>query len=187
MKPIRSSQRNPVGETAACPPARGSSAHRPGRRIVHRYTQNLTAPPERVFPLICPVREADWLHDWAYDMVFSSTGVAEKGCVFLTGAGEPDEDVWVISTHDPARHLVEMTRISRADYVCLIRVALAEAGSGARAEISYTFTALSERGSRVIEERHSPQRFHEMVTLWERSMNHYLQTGRCLAPDPAST
>ena len=30
-------------------------------RVTRRYTQHLDAPAAEVFPLICPVREAEWL------------------------------------------------------------------------------------------------------------------------------
>ena len=32
-----------------------------GNRVVHEFIQTNPAAPERVFPLLCPVREADWL------------------------------------------------------------------------------------------------------------------------------
>ena len=32
-----------------------------GNRVVHEFTQTNPAAPEKVFPLLCPVREADWL------------------------------------------------------------------------------------------------------------------------------
>lgn len=30
-------------------------------RVSHTYRQRLKAPPEQVFPLLCPVREKEWL------------------------------------------------------------------------------------------------------------------------------
>jgi hypothetical protein len=32
-----------------------------GNRVVHEFTQTNPAAPEKVFPLLCPVREGDWL------------------------------------------------------------------------------------------------------------------------------
>ena len=37
------------------------------------------APPDRVFPLLCPVREYDWIDGWECRMVYAETGVAELG------------------------------------------------------------------------------------------------------------
>jgi hypothetical protein len=33
-------------------------------RITRRHTQHIEAPPEHVFPLLCPVGEEDWLDGW---------------------------------------------------------------------------------------------------------------------------
>jgi hypothetical protein len=50
-------------------------------RIIRSYTQHIEARPEDVFPLLCPVREADWLAGWmdGLEMVHSGSGLAEDG------------------------------------------------------------------------------------------------------------
>ena len=54
------------------------------QRVTHQFTQTNFAPPETVFPLLCPVREADWVPGWQYRLIYSKSGVAEAGCVFIT-------------------------------------------------------------------------------------------------------
>ena len=54
------------------------------RRVTHEYIQTNAASPERVFPLLCPVREADWIPGWRYKLIYSESGVAELGCIFAT-------------------------------------------------------------------------------------------------------
>ena len=46
-------------------------------RVARSYTQRLVAEPSAVFPLLCPVREADWIEDWDPICVFSNSGTAE--------------------------------------------------------------------------------------------------------------
>jgi hypothetical protein len=53
-------------------------------RVTRTYTQRLQAPPERVFPLLCPVREADWLERWDPAFVVTASGFVEPDCVFVT-------------------------------------------------------------------------------------------------------
>ncbi len=53
-------------------------------RVSWCYTQHLDAPPELVFPLLCPVRETEWVIDWKPKVVFSESGLAEADCVFIT-------------------------------------------------------------------------------------------------------
>jgi hypothetical protein len=40
-----------------------------GKRVVHEYKQHNVAPPEKVFPLLCPVREGDWAPGWKYRLI----------------------------------------------------------------------------------------------------------------------
>ncbi|MCI0541884.1 MAG: hypothetical protein L0Z50_42350, partial [Verrucomicrobiales bacterium] len=54
------------------------------KRASHSYRQRLAASPAKVFPLLCPVREAEWANGWMPGRVISSSGVAERDCVFLT-------------------------------------------------------------------------------------------------------
>src|SRR5882672_10992531 len=53
-------------------------------RASHTYRQRLCASPAKVFPLLCPVREAEWADGWLPELVISSSGVAECACVFIT-------------------------------------------------------------------------------------------------------
>ena len=46
------------------------------------FKQLNNAEPEKVFPLLCPVREKDWLDGWNYKMIYSKSGLIEKNCVF---------------------------------------------------------------------------------------------------------
>ena len=39
---------------------------------------------DRVFPLLCPVRENEWLPYWSCEIIHSDSGKAEKDCVFIT-------------------------------------------------------------------------------------------------------
>ena len=55
------------------------------RRMVRSYRQTIDASPEIVFPLLCPVREAEWLDGWEFTMIYSVSGSMEKGAVFSTG------------------------------------------------------------------------------------------------------
>ena len=57
------------------------------KRVTRTYTQQLVAEPSAVFPLLCPVREADWIDGWGSISVIAQSGVAERDCVFVTAAG----------------------------------------------------------------------------------------------------
>ena len=57
------------------------------RRIKHSFTQSIKGTPEQVFPLLCPVRETDWIPGWTTDWVISNSGLAEQNCIFQMKMG----------------------------------------------------------------------------------------------------
>ncbi len=70
-------------------------------RLVKEYTHRVAASKDRVFPLLCPKRECDWLDGWSYEMVHSESGFAELDCVFRTNFPEMGQAIWVVSRYDP--------------------------------------------------------------------------------------
>ncbi len=39
-------------------------------RVVKSDTMNLCAAPADLFPLLCPVREYEWIEPWSCDMAY---------------------------------------------------------------------------------------------------------------------
>jgi len=60
----------------------------------------VAGPPRDVFPLLCPVREHDWIPHWSGELIYSDSGVAELGCVFRTTASA-GEETWTVSRYQP--------------------------------------------------------------------------------------
>lgn len=145
-------------------------------RVSRSYTQQLCAPPEEVFPLLCPVRETEWVNDWHPSVVFSQSGVAETDCVFVT-PGVPDDSLWVIIDHDPVAHRLEMLKLIPGIAVGRISIALAaKDDGGSSADITYAYTSLGDHGDRALAE-FSETHFNSFMDTWERELNHFLQTG----------
>jgi hypothetical protein len=44
----------------------------------------IAADPQKVFPLLCPVREYEWIEPWQCRVRYSESGVAENNCIFET-------------------------------------------------------------------------------------------------------
>ncbi|MBW2468639.1 MAG: hypothetical protein JRE62_05025, partial [Deltaproteobacteria bacterium] len=38
------------------------------KRVTRQYVQTIDAAPSEVHALICPVKEAEWLEGWDYDL-----------------------------------------------------------------------------------------------------------------------
>ena len=109
---------------------------------VLRSEMRLSAAPERVFPLLCPVREAEWLPGWHAEVLHSASGVAELGCVFRTRDEGGPERVWTITRHDPAAGIVQFAQFLAGLCVIRLEIVLRPDGPGTRAEWTYTVAAL---------------------------------------------
>ncbi len=148
------------------------------RRTMEGTTRH-PAPPGAVFPLLCPVRERDWLEGWDAKIVYSESGVAEPGCVFTTAKPEGVLDVWAVSRHDLREGIVEFVVVSTGLYVMTLEIALRPEPEGTSSVWRRTFTALTPEGERAIAAMEDDQHGQRIAHL-EASINHYLRTGSML-------
>ena len=145
-------------------------------RVSRSYTQQLGAGPDRVFELLCPVRETEWVNDWRPKVVFTESGLAEPGCVFITPS-VPEDALWLMTEYDRGRHRLQIVKMIPGVVVGTIDIDLKAAGSDAcEADITYAYTALSDHGDRALEE-FTEAHFESFMKTWERELNHYLETG----------
>lgn len=148
-------------------------------RVVRSYVQKLVAPPDKVLPLLCPVREADWIEGWDPRLVLSESGVAERDCVFVTAA-EPRDAIWMVTRLEPASGRVEMVKITPEVTACVLRIAVnATAVGGSEALVTYSHTSLGPRGDEFVA-AFTEEFYLGFMQDWERRLNHYLRTGEKL-------
>jgi len=153
-------------------------------RATHTYRQTLHAPPANVFPLLCPVREAEWADDWLPELVISSSGIAERDCVFIT----PDKSgkaIWYITRYEPARWFIEMLKILPEMTACRLEIQLSENGDECFADVTYSHTSIGSAGDEFIT-RFTADDYKKSMQAWEKALNHYLTTGRLSADDDAA-
>jgi hypothetical protein len=151
-------------------------------RVTRSYTQTLAGPPEEVFPLLCPVRELDWVNGWNPDLVVTESGFSELDCVFVT-PGTPEDAVWVVTRHDSDRWHLELLKLIPGVVVGKIVIRLEAIAEGTSADVSYTYTALSPHGEAAID-GFTQEHFDRFMKAWEEELNHYLLTGEKLTRSP---
>ena len=150
------------------------------KRITSEYRQKINATPEKVFPLLCPVREAEWLNGWQYNMIYSESGLVEEGAVFSTPYEGEVDTVWIVTKHDSKTHEVEFTRFTHNSRTCLLKIAVKPKDKNSSyVDISYTYTSITPAGNDFID-NFTEAVFLEAVTFWEKSMNYFLETGERL-------
>jgi hypothetical protein len=150
------------------------------KRITRNYVQRIQAAPSVVHALICPVREAEWLDGWDYRLIFSHSGLAEKGCVFTSRIPGEKDTIWLITRRDDAACETHFARITPDSRVAEVTVRIDDGGEQTcHVNISYTITALTEAGNTFID-NFTEENFVNDMKFWEATMNHYLKTGKAL-------
>jgi len=147
-------------------------------RVTRTYTQQLVAEPSKVFPLLCPVREADWIEDWDPLVVLSQSGVAEPDCVFLTEAS-PSNAIWYITRHELSTDFVEMIKITPTVTTCKLSIQLRPVEGGSEARITYSHTSLGPEGDTFVAS-FTEEHYQQFMRDWEARINHYLSKGSIL-------
>lgn len=147
-------------------------------RATRTYTQKLVAEPSKVFPLLCPVREADWVEGWDPLVVFSASGVAEVDSVFITEAS-PSNAIWYITRHEPGNGFVEMIKITPSVTACKLTIQLHPVAGGSEATITYAHTSLGPEGDALVAS-FTEEHYRQFMRDWEARINHYLLHGSAL-------
>jgi len=147
-------------------------------RATHTYRQSLCASPAKVFPLLCPVREAEWADGWLPELVISSSGVAERDCVFIT-ADKLEKTIWYITRHEPERWFVEMLKILAGVTACRLEIQLSENGDGCFADVTYSHTSMGAAGDEFVT-KFTADAYKKSMQAWEKALNHFLTTGQLL-------
>lgn len=151
----------------------------PPVRARHSYLQRLVRPPREVFPLLCPVREAEWIPGWAPRLVLSNSGTAEGGAVFIT-PGEP-EAVWTVTRYEPPERIA-FIKVTPGVTVGQVGIVLRpDADGGTYADVTYAYTSLGTPEGDAAVAAFTADAYGEAMKLWERRLNHFLGTGTMLA------
>jgi hypothetical protein len=140
------------------------------------YEMSARAPREKVFPLLCPVREYDWLPGWRCRMIHSASGVAESGCVFETDLPGREEMIWVVTRYEPPER-IQYTIFKPGSHVWTLDIRLAPLDSDqCRLTWSHAFTGLTEAGNKYLAD-YTDEKHRLLLGRIERCLVHFLKTG----------
>ncbi|MCP4373873.1 MAG: hypothetical protein GY797_38090 [Deltaproteobacteria bacterium] len=150
------------------------------KRIKRTYRQTINGTSDKVFQLLCPVREAEWLDGWWYNMIYSESGLVEEGAVFSTRYDGEADTVWIVTKHDSKTYEVEFTRFAHNSRTCVLKIAVKSKDENrSYVDVSYTYTGITPAGNDFID-NFTEEAFLEAVIFWEKSMNYFLETGERL-------
>jgi hypothetical protein len=152
-------------------------------RSERTYRQHLVATADEVFPLLCPVRECDWVPGWRPSLVVSDSGLVEEGCLFVTPSGIRDglDATWAVVRHDPEDRRLSLLKLVPGVIATAVDIVVDDAAdSGSWATIRYCHTSLSAEGDALVG-AFTEEAWTAFMTDWEEGLNHYLATGAALA------
>ena len=147
-------------------------------RVARKFVREIEATPEKIFPLLCPVKEFDWIEVWDCDVVFSESGVMENLCVFTTDDFDGvTGGVWVVSHYDSANFRIEFVVTFPKTHVEKLEIQLTRLDKG-RTEIEWTRigTSLNEAGSAYVKDYYGEQ-FNERTAMVLGLLEYYCKTG----------
>ena len=151
-----------------------------GKRVVEDYTGRVEASPDKVFPLLCPIREYDWIDGWACDMIYSESGFAENNCIFKSEFASGIEATWVTTRRDDHNFAFEFVIFFPGLAVAKMDISLEENEDGTTAmRWVRTLTSITENGDQLLDHT-SGEPFRQRMDWLYKSLNHYLKTGEML-------
>ncbi len=139
----------------------------------------IDADPQQVFPLLCPVREYDWIESWQCRVLYSESGVAEDNCIFETDfAHNGGRETWVVTQYEKDLGIA-FVRFTADEKIIKLDIRLNATGQGGtRLLWRKTYTGLSPAGNQVVAAMAGE--FEQEADRIARMLNHFLKTGKML-------
>ena len=149
------------------------------QRTVKRYTMQLNAGADEVFPLLCPVREYEWIQPWKCEIVYSDSGRAELDCVFKTNfPDDGPEDTWVVSRYEPPKY-IEFVRTNQLRSIRYFISIIQQDEDHSQAIWQQVLTGLDSDGDQFVAD-YKDEAYNDEMSLLENMLNYFLRTGEMM-------
>jgi hypothetical protein len=148
------------------------------KRKTQVVSRKFSHPPAKVFNQFCPSRELDWIPGWQCDLLYTTTGYAEKDCIFTT----PESNVfgpglWIFTNFEMDRELGAV--VVNQSMVEHLRISLEDHGDGTcTGTWNLSFTALDEEGNTFLDSL--PERNPELEQVVE-GLEYFLNHGEMMS------
>ncbi|WP_415396964.1 hypothetical protein [Sulfurimonas sp. CS5] len=138
-------------------------------RGIIKHTQTFNTTPDKLFPLLCPTAEFDWIDGWHCEVIYSQSLYQEYNAIFKTNYFNIDE-TWVVS-HFEANRVIEFVRVSE-DLSIKVDVRICDNLNGTSTGdwIIYA-TALTLKGNEILK---NMQPEDEPIGVLIDALDHYI-------------
>jgi hypothetical protein len=156
------------------------------QRVHCTHDMAIHAPAGKVFSLLCPVAEYEWIPGWDCTLVFTRSGANEEGCIFtekIMGPvllGSPASSTWITNCYDEEHGHIGFVIFVHDKAVIRYDVTLTDWDNGlTHVEMEFEITPLDdELGSLSSEEVRA--RLMTIVEFLCSALKHYCETGEML-------
>lgn len=148
-------------------------------RAVKKTVLELNADTKTVFPLLCPVREDDWIDGWSdiCTIVYTDSGIAEEACVFETDAPLEGHSVWICSKYNAERTEIEYIKHIVGKAIVKLSMAVRGVPGGkSRIDAIYIATGWGEKGEAYVKHL-ADKGIMDMLNGLEDKINYYVANG----------
>ncbi len=147
------------------------------KREIREFRGIFETTPDKIFPLLCPAREADWIPGWDADLIYTSSGYAEDKCVFRTKkSNSAGEFLWTF-TGFKLNEFIEYVRFHQ-DMLVHCKISLSQNNDGTTtATWKIISTSLSEKGNKEIEKMVDNKQHTPIIQV----MDYYLKNGKMIS------
>jgi len=152
-----------------------------GQNRGHFYVD---AAIDMVFPLFGAEAEARWAPGWRAEWIYPSheqaqTSSPERGWVFKTDGGTPEERIWYVEAFSEAAHEAVYLVLWPDKMVVRIEVKSRPQPGGTFTTVEYDFRGLSAEGNRLIKKRTAnPNDFTMEMNQWAEQISSYLRKAK---------
>ncbi len=144
-----------------------------GKRLTREYRMLMAYSARDIFPLLCPVREYEWIPHWRCRLVHSQSGHAELGCVFQTDFADGyGLETWVVSRYEKEK---EIAFVRTGEHrTTRYTISLTPTATGTMLLWSQEITAITPRGEDLLEAG-ADSGFTTMMQQLEQLLNRHLE------------
>lgn len=143
------------------------------KRVKRSCTIQVNGKPSEIFPLLCPVREYEWIDTWHCDLVFTDSGLMENDIVFATDFDDMEKEFWYGIRHEPDKE-VQFLRFGTM-FVTRLAVLLSDNGDNTTSlNWSSIITSLNEAGNTHIDTL-SVENYNNVINMRCKELNSYIE------------
>lgn len=147
----------------------------------------ISAPAGEILPLLCPVREYDWIKGWKCQLVHCPNGKNEKGVIIYEKMSTPfllrsmrGKTKWITSVFDTTNkkvHFIWINKYAKALYKMELHPITDDS---TRLILDLTYTIKNEKGMRKYDEEFEPE-LAFMIEGIAYMLKHYCENNEMLS------